>query len=70
MTTKKAMDHLRKALREDHEYFYGWQANIAMSFYDEMEKRGYKLPDLHVIANNAARRFLTNLVKEEDTDAR
>ena len=32
--TKLAVDILCQALREDPEYYYSWQANIAMQFKD------------------------------------
>lgn len=36
ITVKQAMDRLKKALQEDDDYYFGWQSNIAMSFYDQL----------------------------------
>lgn len=58
-----------KALREDNEYYYAWQATIAMAFkdvyYEEMrnDPRFPMEPDIHKIANEAAKRFLNLLIK-------
>lgn len=38
MTTKEVVEQLIKALKEDQEYYYSWQANIAMAFQDEFER--------------------------------
>jgi hypothetical protein len=57
-----AIKALVKALKEDGSYYYSWQANIAMAFYDEWkrnDKEGYcKDQHLHVVANKAAMNFL------------
>jgi hypothetical protein len=71
MTTEEAIKHLVTTLKEDKGYYYGWQANIAMSFYDEYQKqaqeRNYidlgKL-DIHEIANKGALRFLDLLCRD------
>lgn len=60
-----------KALREQPDYYYAWQANIAMQFVDEywrnFELKGdtkYKqVEDIHKIANQAAKNFLDLLIK-------
>lgn len=67
ITTQQAVEHLQKALREDPEYYYGWQANIAMGFKDEYHKRtalGHHIDGqtIHEIANDGARRFLDILL--------
>jgi len=67
---KNAVEVLIDALRTDEGYRIGWQANIAMSFYDEWrngaQERDYidlgKL-DIHEISNNAAKNFLELLCK-------
>jgi len=51
---------LVKALKSDPEFFNGWQANIAMAFFDEYNSSGEK--DIHLIANKAAEKFLRNLI--------
>ena len=67
MITKK----LIKALRKDAGYFLGWQANIAMAFFDEYQramtknkKRYINRDELHKISNNAAKNFLNLLIKD------
>lgn len=71
ITTKDAVDTLVKALSEDKEYFYSWQANIAMQFKDSLEK--YKNGEglyvitpltVHEEANAAAVAFLNLLVSQ------
>lgn len=65
---KKELDVIRRALREDEEYYYGWQANIAMSFVDEYLKvfaaDDILKDDLYGVANAAAKNFLDRLIKE------
>lgn len=61
----RAIDTLVRALEEDKEpgsYYFGWQSNIAMAFYDEYRRR--KPQNLHEIAevsNEAAKNFLNLL---------
>lgn len=66
-----------KALREQPDYYYAWQSNIAMAFKDNMQwaagytedgdggNRIYKVTpeQLHQIANDAAKHFLNLLIK-------
>ena len=64
---------LQKTLREDKEYYYAWQSNIAMAFYDEYNKKFPLNNDamreaLHEISNNAAKYFLSNLMRETIPD--
>ena len=57
---------LVKALKKDKDYYYGWQANIAMAFYDNMrwsKKRCPSHKDLHKISNDAAKYFLDLLIR-------
>jgi len=59
---------LQKTLREDKNYYYSWQANIAMAFVDNMRWSGKRSPsykDLHKIANDSAKYFLDLLIKGE-----
>lgn len=56
ITTKQAMDHLSKVLKEDPEYAYGWHSNIAMSVYDSSD--GICYDHAHIIGNDAASRFM------------
>jgi hypothetical protein len=63
METKTIMDQLAEALK-DPAYRYGWQANIAMAFKDQMDY-GNDDPSTslgrHDIANKAAVRFLEQI---------
>ncbi len=60
MSVKKELDVIRKALKTDGDYRYGWQANIAMSFFDESKRSGLKVgtKKLHEVCNKAADNFL------------
>ena len=60
---KKELDVIRKLMKEDKQLYYAWQSNIAMSFVDELQNKGYRLPELNEMANNAAKRFLDLLLK-------
>lgn len=68
ITLPGAIKTLVKELKEDENYYYSWQANIAMAFVDEFRRAtsnetiDYK--QLHAIANKAARNFLTTLIKD------
>ena len=64
---KSPIKDLVKALKNDEGYYYSWQANIAMSFYDHMQWSGKRKPsskDLNEIANKAAKHFLNLLIDE------
>lgn len=63
ITTKEAVETLIKALKEDGSYYMSWKANIAMAFIDEIESVPEVFKnDLHNNANNAADRFLKQLL--------
>lgn len=71
MKTKKAVKTLSKALRKDKDLYYGYQANIAMSFKDEyyrqLKKKDYRYmngENIHNVANEAAKSFLNLLIKK------
>lgn len=69
-----ALSTLCKYLREDKDYFYSWQANIAVAFQDEYQRQyedanGKILdaekditPPIHEVANEAAKNFLNLLI--------
>lgn len=61
MTTQEAVEHLSNALREDQQYYYTWQSNIAMQFKDHFH-RDYLDKGVHDIANDAAKAFLDLLI--------
>ena len=63
------IDRLVASLRDDEGYYISWQANIAMSFIDEINRSKFKNKNvrvnneiLHEIANTAAKNFLTLLM--------
>ena len=65
-----AVKVLSEALNADHQYFYSWQANIAMAFQDEFNRELKENSDilsketLHRISNMAAVNFLALLSRE------
>ena len=68
MTTKEAVEHLTKELKNDPSYRIGWQSNIAMAFYDraylykkEKGKKYLSMWDIHIIGNDAANNFINLL---------
>ena len=69
MNIKKAVKVLIKELKKDDEYYYSWQANIAMNMYDRMclQKKGYiSKKVMHSACNLGAKDFLnalTNSIK-------
>jgi hypothetical protein len=66
----KAIKVLADAMNSDHQYFYAWQANIAMAFQDEFNRELKENSDilsketLHRISNMAAVNFLALLSRE------
>jgi len=63
---KKEMKAVTNLLREDSNYYYGWQSNIAMAFYDECRRNSVRINSskLAKIANNAAKNFLDQLMRQ------
>jgi len=58
---------LRKALKDDKELYYAYQANIAVQFQDEFARNPKKYKsrqDIHEISNMAAKNFLDLLIKD------
>lgn len=60
-----AMKVVVEELKNDPQYYYAWQANIAMAFQDEYSRHIFNDPpdqeDIHKISNIAAREFLDRL---------
>jgi len=61
---------LINTLKKDEEFYYAWQSNIAMSFYDNClrykktyNKKNLNRQDLHIIANKSAQDFLDLIIK-------
>lgn len=65
MSIRKELDVVCKALREDKELYNSWQANIAMSFFDEFNSTDKEGTPIMEIANKGAKNFLDMLIKEE-----
>ena len=61
---------LVKALKKDESYRYSWQANIAMSFYDEVRRNKdickVSHKNLHKISNEAAKHFINLLIRDTE----
>lgn len=58
---KNAVETLTKALKESESFYYSYQANIAMAFFDEYakNKKNYmNRGDIHKVSNQAAKNFL------------
>ena len=58
---QNAVETLTKAIKDDPELYYAYQANIAMAFKDEYNRNHKKYKnkeDVHKIANTAAKNFL------------
>lgn len=76
MKVKESVEIIQNELKIDEGYYYAWQSNIAMSFYDEMQKSGIHSPNpdnhiilvtnelLHKITNQAAMNFLDTFVSK------
>lgn len=62
ITTKQAVDKLTSELRADKDFYFAYQSNIAMSFYDAMkprlEKGDFNSADLQMVANEGAVKFM------------
>ena len=56
---------LKKELKRDEGFYFSWQSNIAMAFYDEYRRAGNNLSHAKVkkVANEAAKSFLNLLIK-------
>lgn len=63
-----AYDTIAEALRNDKDLFYSYQADIAMAFKDQCAAKGISFPDLHDIANTAARDFLRNWICKSEIE--
>lgn len=69
---KDFSEHIKALIEElkDPEYYYSWQANIAMAFKDEIDRAEKSMnikvingrEHIHDVANNAAKNFLDILM--------
>lgn len=57
----EAIKVLKEALKDD-DYFYSWQANIAVDFQDAYERAESK-DNIHKISNDAALNFLRRFMQ-------
>ena len=63
---EQAIHVLQAELLNDEDYRRSWTANIAMAFKDNYHRNKLKYKnrgDIHIIANNAAEEFITQLCK-------
>jgi len=63
-----AVKILSTALKNDEDYYYSYQGNIAMAFKDEYDRNNKKYKnrkDIHDIANQAAINFLNLLISQQ-----
>jgi hypothetical protein len=58
----RAMGVIIKELRDDKQYYYAWQSNIAAQFQDTLFRAGYQFPELHKLSYDAAKSFLDMLI--------
>jgi hypothetical protein len=78
MTTAEAVAHLAKELKADPDFYYSYQANIAMAFKDEFHRQAgqpgevhhVNSDDIHEIANTAAKNFLNLLISDSTHENR
>ena len=66
-----ALKIVAKGIKNDPELYYGYQSNIAMSFYDayRLNPKMYKnREEMHKIANEAAKRFLDMWIEPIEED--
>jgi hypothetical protein len=68
MNIQKAVKTVVNEMESDPSYRLAWQANIAVQFMDELQRRGVKLEDAHGIANEAAKNFLDLLCMDVNKD--
>lgn len=74
-SVSEAVKVLADALKKDNDFYYAYQANIAMAFKDKVYqyqrkhgKRSLSQKDYHVIANDAAKGFLDSLIYQTDNE--
>lgn len=66
MLIKQAIHTLQAELLNDEDFRRSWTSNIAMAFKDNYHRSKLKYKskgDIHIIANNAAEEFITQLCK-------
>lgn len=63
MKKKTITEDLVKALKDDPELYYSWQANIAVAMQDAHRWSKDK-KDIHAISNEGAKNFLNLLIRD------
>lgn len=70
VTIKDAVEVLIQNLKSDPDYYYGWQANIAMSIHDEWYRQCTERDwtdlgkiDMREVCNKGAKQFLDLLIR-------
>ncbi|HXG86082.1 MAG TPA: hypothetical protein VNI84_18830 [Pyrinomonadaceae bacterium] len=72
ITVPDAVKTLAKALREDKEFYFVYQSNIAMSMYNAMLPRistdkPIEKAELHLLAGEGAKKFLDLWIAERES---
>lgn len=57
------IEKLVEELKKDKDFYYGWQANIAVAMQDAY-KRSKDKTDIHKISNDGAKAFLNLLIRD------
>lgn len=64
MEIQDATNELIKHLKDDKDYFYSWQANIAMAIYDNLpDVLPTNKKEIHEKINEGAKYFLSLLIR-------
>jgi len=61
---KEAFYIITKKLKEDKDYYYAWQSNIAIPFQDILDKENCWFLRAPELSNQAAKNFLDLLIKQ------
>ncbi len=61
---QQAFDVFCKTIENDKSLYNTYQSTIAISFIDEFHSRGYRVPEIHNIANKAAINFLNMMIEK------
>ena len=60
------IEKLIEELKKDKDYYYAWQANIAVAMQDAYARAEDKT-DIHKISNDGAKAFLDLLIRDNNT---
>lgn len=61
---EKSLKVVTETIKKDKDLYYGYQSNIAMSFYDAVKNFGVVIPhsELVKVSNHAAKSFLNTWI--------